>query len=84
MTAEPNEHTTHATQSAESAHAEHDHIHLPDPSIWPFVIALGSAVLLAGIVLGFVVLVPGLLILGIGVGGWVYEDIELERRSEHH
>ena len=76
------EHTTHADHTTGAGHA--DHIHLPDPSIWPIVIAFGSTVLLAGVVLGLVVLLLGLIILGVGVVGWVYEDIEIERRSEQH
>lgn len=61
-----------------------EHIHMPDPSIWPFVISLGSAVLLAGLTLSLPLLVVGLLILLTGVGGWIYEDIDLERGSDQH
>ena len=76
------EHTAHAAHADESQQI--DHIHLPDPSIWPIVIALGSTILLAGVVLGLVVLFLGLVMLGAGVIGWVYEDIQIEQRSEGH
>lgn len=59
-------------------------VHLPDPSIWPLVIAVGLAVLMSGIVLHLLVLLAGLAILVFGIGGWIYQDIQVARRSEEH
>lgn len=63
------------------------HVHLPDPSIWPIVIALGIAVLVNGIVLGLPVLVLGLLLIAFGIGGWIRQDILVSLREQdrsHH
>jgi len=40
----------------------HDAIHLPPPSIWPAVLALGIAFLLTGLVLNLVLLIAGVII----------------------
>jgi hypothetical protein len=45
--------------------------YLPHASIWPFVMGLGAATIANGLVLGIWVLVPGVMIMAIGVGGWV-------------
>lgn len=58
--------------------------HLPDPTIWPFVLAIGITLFAAGVALGLVVILLGLIIVAIGVGGWIYDDIQLERRKEQH
>lgn len=59
-------------------------VHMPDPSIWPLVIATGTAGLMLGIVLGLWLLFAGVVVLVIGIGGWLYQDIQVARRSEHH
>ncbi len=59
-------------------------VHMPDPSIWPLVIATGTAMLMLGIVLGLWILGAGIVVLVIGIGGWLYQDIQVARRSEHH
>lgn len=58
--------------------------HLPDPSIWPIVIAFGTSILLVGIIIGLGVMILGLLIFVFGVAGWIYQDIQIARRGEHH
>ncbi len=63
------------------------HVHLPDPSIWPIVIALGIATLINGIVLGLPVLILGLLVIATGIGGWIRQDILVSLREQdgsHH
>jgi hypothetical protein len=75
------------TEAQPAAHEEGEYIpdvHLPDPSIWPFVMALGLAILMAGIVLHLLILVAGLAVFVFGLGGWLYQDIQVARRSEHH
>jgi CBS domain containing-hemolysin-like protein len=59
-------------------------VHMPDPSIWPLVIATGTAIVMLGIVLGLWILFAGIAMLVIGIGGWLYQDIQVARRSEHH
>jgi len=51
------------TEPEQASHAEtHDAIHLPPPSIWPAVLALGIAFLLTGLVLNLVLLIAGVII----------------------
>jgi hypothetical protein len=57
---------------------------MPDPSIWPLVIATGTALLMLGLVMGLWLLGVGVAVLVIGIGGWLYQDIQVARRSEHH
>jgi hypothetical protein len=46
-----------------ASHAEgHEAIHLPPPSIWPPVLALGIALILIGLILNLVVLIAGIVI----------------------
>ena len=40
----------------------HDAIHLPPPSIWPPVLALGIALILTGLILNLVALIAGAII----------------------
>ena len=60
------------TEPEPGPHAEtHDAIHLPPPSIWPAVLALGIAFLLTGLVLNFVLLIVGVVIAVAATALWV-------------
>jgi len=48
-------------------------IHMPPNSHWPFVAALGMTMLMAGMVLGWWVGIPGLLIMLVGIYSWAFE-----------
>ncbi|MGH7411311.1 MAG: hypothetical protein ACREJ6_09700, partial [Candidatus Methylomirabilis sp.] len=53
-------------------------IHLPNPSYWPLVVAIGITMTLAGFLVGFPLGIPwinvaGAVILFVGVYGWVLE-----------
>jgi hypothetical protein len=51
------------TEPEPGSHAEsHEAIHLPPPSIWPPLLALGIAFLLTGLVLNLVLLIVGVVI----------------------
>ena len=51
------------TDAEQESHAEsHEAIHLPPPSIWPVLLALGIAFLLTGLVLNLVLLTVGVVI----------------------
>jgi hypothetical protein len=54
----------------ERGEGEHHPMHLPPPSIWPFVIAVGAAVAGWGFLLKPPVVVVGLLIVLTGAAGW--------------
>ncbi|GAC1330068.1 MAG: hypothetical protein NVSMB17_07060 [Candidatus Dormibacteria bacterium] len=67
---------------AEGHGGDHDEIHMPPNSYWPLVASFGTAGTLLGIIYinsNIVVLLVGLLILLVGVGGWVRDA-----RSEYN
>jgi hypothetical protein len=45
--------------------------YLPHASAWPFAIGLGAATLANGLVLGLWVIVPGVILMAIGIAGFV-------------
>lgn len=60
------------TESEQASHADgHDAIHLPPPSIWPPVLALGIALILTGLVLNLFALIVGAVIALTAVAMWV-------------
>ena len=60
------------TEPEPASHAESlDAFHLPPPSIWPAVLALGIALLLTGLILNLVVLIAGVLIAVAATALWV-------------
>jgi cytochrome c oxidase subunit 1 len=52
---------------------EEAHVHLPNPSFWPLVTAIGVTLAAAGIIFGFVLTGVGVLILLAGVYNWALE-----------
>jgi hypothetical protein len=60
------------TESEQGSHADgHDAIHLPPPSIWPPVLALGIALILTGLVLNLFALIVGAILAVTAVALWV-------------
>lgn len=60
------------TEPEQGSHGDgHDAIHLPRPSIWPPVLALGIALILIGLVLNLFVLIVGAIIAVTAVAMWV-------------
>jgi hypothetical protein len=56
----------------EAEHAEgHGAFHLPPPSIWPAVLALGIALLLTGLILNLVIVTVGAVITIAAIALWV-------------
>jgi hypothetical protein len=63
----------------DNVHApDHGDIHLPPPSIWPLILALGLAMLAMGLVFRGPVLIVGLATFLLSLLGWIFED-ELNR-----
>jgi hypothetical protein len=60
-----------AQEPTEKPHASHEAIHLPPPSIWPLVLAVGIALLLLGLVLNLALLIVGVLITVGSLALWV-------------
>ena len=56
-------------QHAEVEH--HEAFHLPPPSIWPAVLAVGIAVLLIGIVINLVIAIAGAIVSVGAIALWV-------------
>ncbi|MGI8607958.1 MAG: aa3-type cytochrome oxidase subunit IV [Candidatus Dormibacteria bacterium] len=76
--------TEEAQGGPAAAHGDHhdDEIHMPPNSYWPLVASFGTAGTLLGLVTlnsGPVIIIIGLIILLIGVGGWVRDA-----RTEYH
>ncbi len=46
---------------------------MPKPTIWPAALALGTVLLLWGLVTSFIMTVTGLTLLAISVAGWLRE-----------
>lgn len=79
------QHPVNVPETEPSAHTEEaGTVHLPDPSICPFIIAVGITVTLTGLLIGVAQILVGVLILAAGIGGWVYQDVQVARRGEHH
>ncbi|MPZ24235.1 MAG: hypothetical protein GEU28_11995 [Dehalococcoidia bacterium] len=58
----------------EGEHEEHgEHIHLPGPSIWPVVLAVGIFLIAMGLVAHLAFAGAGFVIVLVGVAGWIYE-----------
>jgi hypothetical protein len=61
-------------------HHDDEHIHMPDPSWAPVILAFGMALLGFGFIWvsslgGLIATLLGVLITMIGLGKWIYEDI---------
>lgn len=60
------------TEPEQGSHAEaHEAIHLPPPSIWPAVLAVGIAFVLTGLILNLVLLIAGVVIAVAATALWV-------------
>jgi hypothetical protein len=60
------------TEPEQGSHGEgHDAIHLPPPSIWPPVLALGIALILTGLILSLVALIAGVIIAVTATALWI-------------
>ncbi len=68
-----NAQATERRQEKTSSQIQAEHIHLPNPSYWPLVLAFGAAVIAVGIIFNFLIVPIGLIILIAGLIGWVRE-----------
>jgi cytochrome c oxidase subunit 1 len=62
-----------AAEVVRTANERRGHIHMPPNSYWPFLGALGMTLLLAGMVYGWWVGIPGLLIMLVSFYAWAFE-----------
>ena len=63
-------HTTPIPEHGETAHTESHHIHLPEPTPWPFLMALGLTLLVGSLVLSVWVGTLGFFLTVAGAIGW--------------
>ena len=55
----------------QETHDAHGAFHLPPPSIWPVVLAVGIALLLTGLILNLVVVIVGAIVTVAAIALWV-------------
>lgn len=58
-------------------------IHMPPPSYWPFVAALGLPIIAYGVVFNFVLIGIGAVILAVGMYGWALQPVNEPAHGEH-
>ncbi|HLC06203.1 MAG TPA: cytochrome c oxidase subunit 4 [Anaerolineales bacterium] len=59
-------------------------IHLPPPSFWPIVLALGLTLIAIGVIFGLVISGLGVIVLLVSIAGWTQENRELAAAEEAH
>lgn len=71
---------------AHSAHEEHaeEHIHMPSPSLSPILLAFGLTAAVFGIILGAVVLIIGIILTVVGLGTWIYDEVQNANAEQQH
>lgn len=60
-----------ATHGAAASRPEEAAPYLPHASVWPFTIGLGAATIANGLVLGTWLIVPGALVMVVGIAGFI-------------
>jgi hypothetical protein len=60
-----------ATPQQEAHEDAHGAFHLPPPSIWPVVVAIGIALLLTGLIMNLVVVIVGAVLMVAAIALWV-------------
>ncbi len=84
VTAEQEKQATPAVEGDAYDEEEETIPHMPDPSIWPLVLAFGMTVMVTGIVFNLFVVLAGIAIFVFAIGGWLYQDVQVARREDHH
>ncbi len=65
-----------ATATVDEAHDDEPHIHMPNPSYWPIVMAAGMVLLVSGLIFHQAFILLGALMLGASLIGWIEEPPE--------
>ena len=59
---------------SQSRHSDPDHsVHLPEPSVWPFVVGAGVTLMAFGVPTSLIFSLFGLVLLIWGLSGWIRE-----------
>ncbi len=72
----------HADEIRAAAVTARGPIHMPRPSFWPAVAALGVTLLLSGMIFGWWTGIPGLVIMLLGVYAWAFQPAHAEAAHE--
>lgn len=70
-----------AQHPSHDEHVEHEHIHIPPPSFWPVILAVAITIMLAGFIIGPVVVVVGILLVIGSIVAWSIEGSEAKRNA---
>jgi cytochrome c oxidase subunit 1 len=62
---------------------EQPEIHLPAPSFWPIVLAVGLALIAIGVVSTIILSIVGVVVLLVAIAGWTLEN-RAPGQEEHH
>ena len=65
----------HPSEEATDERVSTGDIHLPNPSLFPLIAALGLTLVATGLIFGYVITVAGLIWLFVGIGGWLVEPV---------
>jgi cytochrome c oxidase subunit I len=57
--------------------------HLPSPSFWPIVLALGLALIAQGVVSDILTSLVGVLVIMVAIAGWALENRAAEQEERH-
>jgi Cytochrome c oxidase subunit IV len=52
---------------------DHEHMHLPQPSVWPLTVGAGASLMAFGVATSLALSLLGLLLLAWGLAGWIQE-----------
>jgi len=58
-------------------------VHLPQPTVWPAVLASGMTLLAWGVITNYAVSAAGAILFGIAAWGWV-QELRRETRARRH
>ncbi len=76
----------HTRALAPDTHAEHaeEHIHMPAPSLSPILLALGLTGAVFGIIFGPILMIIGVILIVVGLGTWIYDDVKNASAETEH
>jgi hypothetical protein len=66
-----------------------EHIHLPSPSILPLINAVGLSIAIIGIPIGWVLIIPGLVLFAVTAAIWIrgarreFDELPLDHSAGH-
>lgn len=62
---------------------DHPEIHMPSPSYWPIVLALGMTLVAIGVVASIVISLVGLIVILVAIAGWAWENRSATQEVYH-